>query len=85
MPHPFHHQLLHDLATSDDCSDLVQLLYNDSSCSSFITSFAMTNFTSCTNYEDEDSYPVPAYSSYQFFCSAGSNNIPVPMDSYIEG
>jgi len=82
MHHPFRHQLLHDLATSDDCSDLVELLYNDSSCSSFITSFAMTNFTSCTN--NEDSYP-PAQSSYQYFCSAGSNNIPVPMDSYIEG
>ena len=83
MRHPFHHQLLHDLAASDDCSDLVQLLYDDSSCSSFITSFAMTNFSSCTNYED--SYPVPAYSSYQYFCSAGLNDIPVPMNSYIEG
>jgi len=69
--------------TKDDCSDLVELLYNDSSCNSFITSVAMTNFTSCTNHED--SYPVPAQSSYQYFCSAGSNNIPVPMDSYIEG
>jgi len=83
MRRPFHHQLLHDLATSDDCSDLVYLLYNDSSCSSFITSFAMTNFTSCTNYEDEDL--VPAQSSYQYFCSAGLNDIPVPMDSYIQG
>ena len=83
MRHPFRHQLLHGLAASDDCSDLVQLKYDDSSCNSFITSFAMTNFTSCTNYEDEDL--VPAQSSYQYFCSAGSNNIPVPMDSYIEG
>ena len=81
MRHPFHHQLLHDLSDAGDCSDLVQLLYDDSSCSSFITSFAMTNLTSCTN--NEDSYP--AMSSSQYFCSAGSNNIPVPMDSYIEG
>ena len=83
MRQPFHHQLLHDLTASDDCSDLVELLYDDSSCSSFITSFAMTNSTSCTNNEDEDSYPM--MSSFQYFCSAGSNNIPIPMDSYIDG
>jgi len=67
--------------TKDDCSDLVQLVYDDYSCSSFITSFAMANYTSCTNYEDSS----PAFSSYKYFCSAGSNNIPVPMDSYIYG
>ncbi len=82
MRHPFHHyQLLHDLAAADDCSDLVYLMYRDSSCSSFIRSIDMTNFISCNN--NQDSYP--AYSSSQYFCSAGSNDIPVPMNSYIEG
>ena len=79
MRHPFHHQLLHDLAASDDCSDLVELLYDDSSCSSFTSSTAMTNFSSCTNNEGS----VPAGSSLKGFCSL-EPMIPITMDSFME-
>jgi len=64
--------------TKGDCSDLVELFYDDSSCSSFISSTAQTNYTSCTNNDGS----VPAGSSVKGFCSLGEA-IPIAMDSFM--